>query len=473
MTKHPVPKHNPDAPANTTVAQRVSRRRVIAAGVGASAPAFLRRPVGAAGERAIVIGAGIAGIAAAVDLQAAGLDVVVLEARNRIGGRIWTDRQWGFPLDLGASWIHGSAPANPIWRLRNEQGWSTVPTDWDDLVVYDVDGDQISSSEYATDAARYRTAYRKARRWGNRQQEDTSLLDGINFALRQRTMSDYDERALNFHLNFEVEQDYGGDADELSNWWYDQDSWLGGRQDSYMIDGYDQLIDLLADDLDIRLETVVSAVSFGSSGVRVTTDQGTQQAAYAVVAVPLGVLKANRISFSPSLSRAKRAAISRVGVGTLNKLYLAFGERFWDETEAIGYQSENRGEWSLWMDLEQVIGEPVLLAFNAATFGKTVESYGDQQTLNAAMDVLRTIYGRSIPNPQAALITRWNDEEFSRGSYSHIPLGASGRDYRVLSAPSGGRVFWAGEATNKKYPQTVAGAYLSGQRAALQILELI
>lgn len=472
MTKRPMLNQNS---GNTAVAfgtRRVTRRQVAAAAAFA-APAFLRRPVGAAGERVIVIGAGIAGVAAAVDLQAAGLDVVVLEARNRIGGRIWTDRQWGFPLDLGASWIHGSAPANPIWRLRNDLGLRTVPTDWDDLVVYDADGKKISASQLATDAARYRSAYRKARRWGNRRENDTSLQDGVDFALRKRTMTSYDERALDFHLNFEVEQDYGGAAESLSNWWYDQDSWLGGRQDSYMVDGYSELVDTLADDLDIRLNTIVSAVAYGNFGVRVTTNQGTEQAAYAVMTVPLGVLKANRISFSPALSRAKRTAISRVGVGTLNKLYLGFGERFWDETEAIGYQSENRGEWSLWMDLEQILGEPILLGFNAATFGKELESYSDQETLNAAMDVLRTIYGRSIPDPQAALITRWNQEEFSLGSYSHIPLGASGRDYRMLSAPSGGRVFWAGEATNKKYPQTVAGAYLSGQRAALQVLDKV
>ncbi len=472
MAQQPLANPIPGDELAAPFAVRSSRRRFAAAAVLA-APAFLRRPVGAAGERVIVIGAGIAGIAAAVDLQAAGLDVIVLEARNRIGGRIWTDRRWGFPLDLGASWIHGSAPANPIWRLRNELGLRTVPTNWDDLVVYDEDGKPVSTSQSATDAARYRSAYRKARRWGNRQEHDRSLQDGIDFAVRARSMSPYDQRALDFHLNFEVEQDYGGDGESLSNWWYDQDSWLGGRLDSYMVDGYGELVDTLADSLDLRLSTVVSAISYGNSGVQVKTNRGLEQAAYAVVTVPLGVLKANGISFSPALTRAKRAAIGRLGVGTLNKLYLGFRERFWDDREAIGYQSATRGEWALWMDLEQILGEPILLAFNAATFGAEVESYSDQETLNAAMGVLRTIYGRNIPDPQAAMITRWNQEEFSLGSYSHIPLGATGRDYRALSAPSGDRLFWAGEATNKKYPQTVAGAYLSGRRAALQILELV
>ncbi|MCA9877977.1 MAG: FAD-dependent oxidoreductase, partial [Thermomicrobiales bacterium] len=283
----------------------------------------------------------------------------------------------------------------------------------------------------------------------------------------------YDQRALDFRLNFEVEQDYGEDAASLSNWWYDQDSWLGGRQDSYLVDGYGQLVENLAKNLDIRLSTVVSSVAYGAFGVRVSTNRGVQQAAYAVVSVPLGVLKANRITFSPALTRAKRGAIARLGVGTLNKLYLGFGERFWDDREAIGFQSASRGEWSLWMDLEHILGEPILMALNAATFGKALESYSNQDTLDAAMTVLRTIYGRSIPDPQAAQITRWSQDDYSLGSYSHIPLGATGRDYRILSTPSADRLFWAGEATNRKYPQTVAGAYLSGQRAAQQILELV
>ncbi|MEZ4563192.1 MAG: FAD-dependent oxidoreductase [Thermomicrobiales bacterium] len=369
--------------------------------------------------------------------------------------------------------MHGSAPANPIWRLCRDLGLRTVRTDWDDLVVYDVDGRLLSPSQSSTDAARYRSAYRKARRWGNRQLVDTSLQDGIDFAVRTRTLSPYDQRALDFRLNFEVEQDYGEDAASLSNWWYDQDSWLGGRQDSYLVDGYGQLVENLAKNLDIRLSTVVSSVAYGAFGVRVSTNRGVQQAAYAVVSVPLGVLKANRITFSPALTRAKRGAIARLGVGTLNKLYLGFGERFWDDREAIGFQSASRGEWSLWMDLEHILGEPILMALNAATFGKALESYSNQDTLDAAMTVLRTIYGRSIPDPQAAQITRWSQDDYSLGSYSHIPLGATGRDYRILSTPSADRLFWAGEATNRKYPQTVAGAYLSGQRAAQQILELV
>ncbi|MFT4037219.1 MAG: FAD-dependent oxidoreductase [Thermomicrobiales bacterium] len=465
----------PQAASGKTAAREsmVSRRTLLTSATGLALPAFLRQPVGAAGERVIVIGAGIAGIAAARDLQNAGLAPVILEARDRIGGRIWTNRRWGFPLDMGASWIHGAAALNPMWRLRNQYNLRTTLTDWDDIALYDVNGNPVTSSQQRTDAARYRSAYRKARRWGNRQDHDTSLQDGFDFATRPRAMTPYDQRALNFRINFEVEQDYGGDADDLSNWWFDQDEWLGGRQDAYLIDGYGPLVETLADGLDIQLNTVVQAVSVTSSGVRVTTSTGQQQAPYAVMTVPLGVLKQGAITFSPALSRAKQNAIRRLGVGTLNKLYLGFAERFWDDTTAIGYQSSQRGKWSLWMDLERLIGEPVLVAYNAATYGREVEALSDQQTIDAALTVLRAMYGRSAPAPQAAIITRWNDDPYALGSYSFIPVGASGAQYRALGAPTGNRLFWAGEATNRRYPQTVAGAYLSGQLAARLILALV
>ncbi|MCA9878544.1 MAG: FAD-dependent oxidoreductase [Thermomicrobiales bacterium] len=448
----------------------LTRRRLLAAVTGVSVPALLRGPAGAAGERVVVVGAGMAGVAAAATLQQAGLDVVVLEASNRLGGRIWTDTRWGFPLDLGAAWIHGAAGANPIWRLRTQYGLRTMITNWDDVALYDVVGGPVAAAQAATDAARYRSAYRKARRWGNRQPADTSLQSGIDFALRPRPMTPYDQRALDFRLNFEVEQDYGGDAASLSNWWYDQDSWLGGRQDAFIVNGFGELVETLADGLDIRLNSIVSSVTYDASGVRVTTNRGVHVAAFAVVTLPLGVLKANTVAFSPALTRAKRDAIRLLGVGTLNKLVLSFRERFWDDRAVIGYQSANRGEWALWLNLEPVLGKPILVAFNAAAYGAEVEGLTDGQALDAATDVLRTIYGRNVPAPQAAMLTRWNAEPFALGSYSYIPVGASGRHYRVLSAPSGGRLFWAGEATNRKYPQTVAGAYLSGLRAAQQVI---
>jgi monoamine oxidase len=442
------------------------------AAVGLSAPAVVGGPVGAASGKVVVVGAGIAGIAAARALEDAGLDAVVLEARTRIGGRIWTDDSLDVPLDLGASWIHGAAAANPIWALRNQYGLRTVPTNYDDIAIYDADGQRVSTSEAEADSNRYFQLYRTARRWGRRRQRDVSLQAGMNYAIRQEGLTPVQRRAVAFHLNYNVEQDYGGAASELSILNYDQDLWLGGRQDAIVRDGYEGLTTVLADGLDVRRGQRAEAIEYGSSGVTVRTERSAFDAAFAVVTVPLGVLKAGDIRFDPALPRRKQAAIDRLGVGSLNKLYLKFSEQFWDEREQIGYMAATKGAWSLWFDYSRIVNEPILLGLNAAAYGAAIERKSDEQTVDEAMDVLRTMYGDALPEPREWLITRWNEDKFARGAYSHIPPGARGLDYRTLAEPTANSVFWAGEATSRKYPQTVAGAYLSGRRAANQIIAL-
>lgn len=191
-----------------------------------------------------------------------------------------------------------------------------------------------------------------------------------------------------------------------------------------------------------------------------------------MVSVPLGVLQSNSIAFAPRLPEQKLDAIRALQMGTLNKLFLRYRTKFWDDTELFGYRANTRGEWAVWFDMERITGEPVLLALNAATFGAAIEQNSNKQTVADATDVLRIIYGNSTPAPEESIITRWNADPHTLGSYSHIPPGATGRDYRTLSRPVADRLFWAGEATTSRYPQTVAGAYLSGIRAATQILRV-
>jgi monoamine oxidase len=191
------------------------------------------------------------------------------------------------------------------------------------------------------------------------------------------------------------------------------------------------------------------------------------------VTLPQGVLKAGYVTFSPALPEEKLRAIERMRMGILNKVYLRFPRIFWpEEPDMLGYVSERKGEWTEWLNIAHYTGQPVLLAFNAADYGRAIEDLTDDEIVAAAMATLRTMFGDDIPEPEAALITRWGADPYAHGSYSFMALGANPDHYDDLAAPVGGRVFFAGEATSADFAATVHGAYLSGLRAAEEILAL-
>lgn len=452
-------------------AERFSRRSALsrAAALGV-APGLMRGQVGAAADQVVVVGAGTAGLAAARWLTDRSANVIVLEARDRIGGRIWTDESLGVPLDLGASWIVGTTDPNPVWRLRQQEGWRVVPTDFEDIAVYDYDGTRVSDEQFALDKQRYLKLFREARRWANGQKRDRSLLAAMQHVSQRRELDEYQQRALDFQLSFNVETEYAGDAGDLSARRFDQDSWIGGQDSVIVQDGYRQLIELLAGGLDIRLNQTVEAIEYDKRSVRIRTSSAELTCACVILTVPLGVLQSGMIQFLPNLPKQKQGALRKLRMGPLNKLYMQFPEKFWDDRQQLGYMAPTRSAWSYWVDYTRIVDVPMLLGFNAALPGAAIEQESDAQTTASAMSVLRTIYGKSVPDPVATLITRWNHDPYALGSYSHIPPGASGDDFETMARPIGNRLFFAGEATTRQYPGTVAGALLTGERAAREVL---
>ena len=446
--------------------------------IGPSSKAYPRaaRPEIAARHDVIIIGAGVAGLAAARFLKSKGANVLILEARDRIGGRVRTDVSLpGLKLDLGASWIVGTR-GNPIASLATNFNLRTLPTDFENVALYNSEGKRLGQNDIRRIASNYEDLLRQVERLRDQlagaHQNDISLQEGIARVLAKQSLTDVQRSELEFAIKSEIEDDYAADTSDLSFLNWNQDEGFDGPSVLFP-GGYIQIVDRLATGLEIRLSQSVRHIEHNQKGIRITTDRDTFEAERAIVTLPLGVLKREVVRFTPPLPEGKLNAIRKLGMGVLNKLYLRFPRIFWPrEMDLVGVIAASKSEWTEWINYYKYNGEPVLLALNAGAYGRRLEALSDSEVIAAAMLALRKIYGKSIPDPTGALLTRWNSDPFTFGSYSFLQPGASGKDYDALAEPLGERLFFAGEATSRRYPATVQGAFLSGEREARRINNL-
>jgi len=214
----------------------------------------------------------------------------------------------------------------------------------------------------------------------------------------------------------------------------------------------------------------VIEIEYNNKGVSIKTDRGTFEGDAAVVTLTLGVLKSGTVNFSPFLPDLKIAAINRLSMGVLNKIVLKFPKIFWPKDyHLIGYLSSNEKDFSHFLNLYKYTSTAVLVALTGGSFARSLEELSDREAGEKVMELLRNIYGNSIPNPEAIIRTKWAVDPFSFGSYSAIPVGAKKSDRATLAESISDRLFFAGEATSSQYPSTVHGAFLSGLREAENI----
>ncbi len=425
-------------------------------------------------QQIIVIGAGIAGITAAKKLQAQGYRVIILEGRDRIGGRIWTDNSLGVPLDLGAAWIH-TVDGNPITRLVKQFGIQTVISDLKSQWSYKGVNQLLSDDDEMVINKAFQLFMDRVNKLKNEapSSQQITLADIAQQIIESEEITGITLKGFRATLASAIESEVGDNLANLGLKGFDEDSKFNG-EDVVFPKGYTQLVQALSTDLDIRTQHLVQKIAYDDTGVQLTTDRGVFHGSRVIVTVPLGVLKRGSIKFSPELPEMKLAAIQQLGMGALNKLVLKFPKQFWSsEPHALAYINGNIPDrYVEFYNWQKYIQEPILVALVSGNFSRSLSQMSKSEATQNMMSELQAMFGKDIPLPTATLLTQWHNDPFAYGSYSTFSINGNIQDCDRLAEPIGDRLFFAGEATYGKYIGTVHGALLSGEREANRIAKI-
>jgi monoamine oxidase len=436
---------------------RISRRALISAGVSLASPVILRARAAVGFDTdVIVVGAGAAGLAAAHELRRRKLSFVILEARDRIGGRTFTDRSLGDPFDAGALYIHW-AERNPWREVAVEKRVAAVP---DDLLSQG----RSLWLENGQPGERRRGGY-----WQHLSQlfdTETGTVPDVSFIDRVADEPDLRRGTMGM-----ARMILGEEPERVSSLDYAR-LWSG--TDLVVPTGYGALVERFGADLPVRTGMPVTALDWSGQGVRAQTAAGMIRAGAAIVTVPVGVLQVEGIRFTPGLPPETRAALDGLGMGALTKIALRFeGDRFglpansnvWDSLgERAGFNFEC---WPF--------DRNIIIAYLGGDHAREVVGDGAEAAYDRILERLTMALGSGVRKAwRGGSLHAWMNDPWSRGCYSHAHPGHA--DARAeLARPVGERIWFAGEATaagpdgSFGAAMTAGGAFLAGVAAASAI----
>ncbi|KAL2234160.1 UNVERIFIED_CONTAM: Polyamine oxidase 1 [Sesamum indicum] len=415
------------------------------------------------------------GITAAKVLAENGVeDVLILEAADRIGGRIRKEQFGGVTVELGAGWIAGvgGKQSNPVWELARQSNLRTCFSDYSNARynIYDHSG-KIFPSGIA--AHSYQKAVESAIQKLRNQESSSSMSNPDADAETPSGPKTPIELAIDFILHdFEM-----AEVEPISTYvdFGDREFLVADER------GYEHLLHNMAatflstSDTRLKLNKVVGELQHSRNGVSVKTEDGcVYEANYVILSVSIGVLQSHLISFSPPLPRWKTEAISNCDIMVYTKVFLKFPRKFWPcgpGKEFFIYAHERRGYYTFWQHMENAYpGSNILVVTLTNGESKRIEAQSDQETMREAMEVLRNMFGPDIPDATDILVPRWWNNRFQRGSYSNYPIYVNHQLIDDIKAPVG-RIFFTGEHTSEKFSGYVHGGYLSGIDTSKALLE--
>ena len=418
----------------------------------------------------------MAGLAAARTLVDAGATVVLVEARERVGGRTHTHRELGWDIDLGAAWIHGPL-GNPLTPVARQAGVGGVLTSWHDdprhLLVVDQDGHRLDvaaftrgvASFWAGLSASHRSLrFRQGQLPGSLAEAVARGLPGSDLLAPVERIG-FDHTATVSCQNLEA-----ADPEQLDWASFDGIDLPGGNL--MLVDGgYSGIVEHLAGGLTIHTGFVVREVVADRRRVAVRSADDVVTGDVAILTLPLGVLQADTVAFQPGLPSTHREALTRLGMGQAEKVVMVLDEPLWPEpTQALVRIPSDPGEPLV--NFVVLPEAPVLIGYQGGSRARRLAALSPGELSGLVDRALRQLFG-TAPTPRQVFRTAWGDDPFSAGAYSFHPVGTSRRHREALLQPVAGRVLFAGEATHPGWYATAHGAYESGVHAAWRALRMM
>lgn len=405
----------------------------------------------------VIIGAGAAGIGAALALKKSGHSIVIVEAARRAGGRMFTDRSLGPGFDAGAAYIH-FATRNPWTDFAKDAGLSPDGTQslWSGVRTYR-GGVPLTADEI--------DARRKAMRRVAEVYDEIDEENDVSFATALRR-EPADVQAAG---RIQAKNAAGEEPQYISVADWQQ---LASGANLIVPGGYGALAERVAAPLDVRTGVFVTGIDWSGSGVTVKTDKGDIRARAAIITVSIGVLQTGGIRITPSLPWETQRAIASLRMGALTKVALHFeGSRFGLEPHQFLAETGNPAEamtFECWPQKQDVV-----VGVTGGDHGRALAAGGEAAAADFALNTLAGLLGNDIRKSfKAARLAGWSTNPLTLGSYAVIAPGKT-KAREALARPVGNRLWFAGEASAGTYSMTAGGATIAGQRAASEIHALL